>query len=149
MPASFHVRGIEENEWRPNVAGVDFTERMHRKMGEWALEAEIYTIWVEFSDDDYGEGYEMQITPDNCRMFTSELDDDSDTVSIQDRRDSNWFVYLRSILGSEPFDQVANVIRPWARQSHGLTPQQDVYQKYLDQVTTELGDEDLHVPEDW
>lgn len=141
--AHFEKRSIEENTWFPEICGVSFKDKLYRFLGEVALDGtELYTVF--FVDDDHEE----QVTPETARIFLSGLDDDSDTISVFDRRDGLWFQFMRLTLG-ENFGQIATLIQPWSTVTTGLTPHPDVYQRYVEQLTKDTEADDLHVPDDW
>ncbi len=147
MPAKFYRKSIEDNTWNPEVCAVDMRERMAAKIAKWAEDTELFTVWIEVEDDEVGEGYVEQVTQDNCRVFISELDDDSDTISYLDRRDGMWFSWMRATHG-DSFDEIARAVIPWAVYSHSIAPQQQVYQKFLDFATMDMGD-NFTIPDDW
>jgi hypothetical protein len=141
--AHFERREFEANTWNPNIACVDFTERLHRFMGEVAMDgSELYTAW--FIDDDYEE----QITPETSRLHISLVDDESDTVLVLDRRDNLWFQFLR-VAVPDLFDSVVELVRPWSTVVMSLTPSEEIYSRYLKLVSKDTSADELHVPEDW
>lgn len=144
MAVNFSKGDIELNKYQPERCGVDFTERLAKKMGEWATETEVYTVWVTFEADEFGEAITVQGTPDNMRTFISELDDDSDTVSVLDPRDGKWFVFNRG-KHNEIFDTIVSTIAPWSTNCYGLLPQPDVFERFLESAL-EIPDE---LPEDF
>lgn len=138
----FERREWEDNTWQPEVAGVDFTHRLHKFMGDVALDGtEIYTAWLVTDDEQ-----EIQITPDNSRAFVSLTDDESDTVTIQDPSDGLWFHFMR-VTHREEFQDVLNLIMPWSMVTSGIIPPQEVYTKYLEVVSRDASDD--FIPDDW
>lgn len=141
--AHFEKRSIEENTWFPEIGGVSFKDKLYRFLGEIASDGtELYT--ARFVDDDHEE----QVTPETSRIFLSGLDDDSDTISVFDRRDGLWFQFMRLTIG-ENFGQISALIQPWSTVTTGLTPHPEVYQRYLDQLTKDAEPDDLFIPDDW
>lgn len=140
--AHFEKREWDENTWNPNICGVEFGDRLNKFMGKVALDGtEIYTAWL-ITDD-----VEIQITPESCRVFISLIDDDSDTITVLDPTDSQWFQFMRLTHG-ESFDQVAALVVPWAQVTTGLVPMPEVYGRFLKTVTSDT-DGELHVPDEW
>ena len=138
--AHFEKREWDENTWNPNICGVDFGDRLHHFMGQVALDGtEIYTAWLVTDDN------EIQITPDSARVFISLIDDDSDTVTVLDPSDGLWFHFMRLTHGQE-FDQVMQLVGPWAQVTTGITPTPEVYGRFLKAVTQDAGD---FVPDSW
>jgi hypothetical protein len=141
--AHFEKREFDQNTWYPEIAGIDFTKRLHEFMGNVALDGtELYTAW--FIDDDHEE----QITPETSRVFVSLIDDDSDTISVFDRRDGLWFQFMRHA-HPESFQQVLTLVAPWSTVAQSLTPMPEIYQRFLDTVTKDTETDDLHIPDDW
>ncbi len=150
MPVNFSRRGIEDNTWHPEVCGVDFYERLMKTLGACAVQGiEAWTAWVEVDGDDNGPGYTEQVTPENCQVVISDLDDDSDSVMLLDRRDNLWFRFNR-LNHPEIFNSVASTVAPWAQRFSSLIPTQAGYKSVLDQLEgdVETGG-DLTVPDDW
>lgn len=140
---AFEKRGWEDNIWQPEVCGVDFTERLHRFMGEVALDGtELYTVWL------VTENIEIQVTPDSSRVYISLLDDDSDTIQVLDPTDGLWFNFMRVSHG-EVFDNIRKLITPWTTVIAGLTPTTEIYQRLLDTMTKDTITESLYIPDDW
>jgi hypothetical protein len=141
--AHFEKREWDENTWNPNVCGVDLTERFYRFMGRVASDGtELYTAWLVTEDAD------IQITPETCRVFVSLVDDDSDTVTVLDPSDGMWFSFLRAS-HSEQFDTIASLIGPWATVTTSLTPNPEVYSRFLKTVTTDTETDNLFIPDGW
>jgi hypothetical protein len=147
MSANFYRRPIEDNEWRPNIAGVDFTERVLKALGEAAMNGiDTWTAWVDVDDDSTGEGYTEQLTQENCQLAVSDVDDDSDCVMLLDRRDSLWFRFTR-LQHPDIFDWVASTVAPWAMKFMSIVPLEQNYNAMLKQM---VGDVDsFEIPEDW
>lgn len=142
--AHFERREWSENTWYPEVAGVDMTQRLYKFMGDVALDGtEIYTAWL-ITDDEQ----EIQITPDSARAFISLIDDESDTVTVLDPSDGLWFNFMRQTHG-EAFDQVLQLVAPWAQVTTGITPAPEVYGRYLKAVTRDTETEELFIPDGW
>lgn len=140
----FEKRTWEENTWHPEVCGVDFTERLHRFMGKVALDGtELYTAWLVTEDG------EIQITPEGSRVFISLLDDDSDTITVLDPADGMWFNFMRATHGEEVFENVRRLITPWATVTASMTPQTEVFERFLKAVTKETQEDELFLPDDW
>ena len=141
--ATFEKREWSENTWQPEIAGVDFSEGLHRFMGEVALDGtELYTAWL-ITDD-----VEIQVTPESSRVYLSLLDDDSDTIQVLDPTDGMWFNFMRVSHG-EIFDTVRALITPWTTSVTGLTPNEDIYERFLKTVTKDTTVDNLFIPEDW
>ena len=142
--AHFEKREWDQNTWFPEIAGVKFTERLYKFMGDVALDGtEIYTAWL-IADEDF----EIQVTPESARAFISLVDDDSDTITVLDPRDSLWFNFMR-ITHPDSFDEVLQLVMPWAQVTTGITPAPEVYTKFLDTISKDTETEDLHIPEGW
>jgi hypothetical protein len=140
--AHFEKREWSENTWHPEIAGVDFTERLHRFMGEVAMDgSEIYTAWLVTEDN------EIQITPETSRVFISLIDDDSDTITVLDPTDGLWFNFLR-VNHAEYFDTIRQLVSPWATVTCSLTPQEEVYKRFLKTITSDT-EGDIFIPDDW
>jgi hypothetical protein len=141
--AHFERREWADNTYFPEIAGVDFTRRIAQFMGEVAANGtEIYTAW--FVDGEHEE----QVTPDTTRVFLSLVDDDSDTITMFDRRDGLWFSFLRAN-DPETFPTVLGLVMPWATATTSLTPATEVYQRFIAASTRDAEAEELHIPDDW
>lgn len=139
----FEKREWSDNTWKPNVCGVDFSERLRKFMGDVALDGtEVYTAWL-ITD----EGGEIQITPDSCRAFISLTDDESDMITVLDPTDSLWFQFMRATHG-ESFDQALELVTPWAQTTTGLVPTPQVYGKFLEVTTNDMQGE-MFIPDEW
>lgn len=141
--AHFEKREWSENTYYPEIAGVSFSQRLAQFMGEVALDGtEIYTAW--FVDGDHEE----QVTPNTSRVFLSLVDDDSDTITMFDRRDGLWFSFLRA---NEPesFQSVLELVMPWATTTTSLTPMAEVYQRFISASIRDTEKDDLFIPDDW
>lgn len=142
--AHFEKKEWDQNVWKPEIAGVDFTERLHRFMGKVASDGtEIYTAWLITDDES-----EIQITPDSARVFLSLIDDDSDTITVLDPSDGLWFQFMRQT-HPESFQSVLQLVAPWAQTTTGLTPTPEVYGRFLKAVSSDTDEDDFHVPDDW
>lgn len=149
MSVNFSRRGIEDNTWSPNVCGVDFTERLMKTLGACAVQGiEVWTAWVEILEDASGPGYTEQVTPENCQVVISDLDDDSDAVLLLDRRDGMWFRFNR-LNHADIFNGVASTVAPWAQRFSSLIPTQAGYKSVLDQLGRDIGEGDLTLPDGW
>jgi hypothetical protein len=141
--AHFERRTWEENTWKPEIAGVDFSLRVAKFMGEVSMNGtNVYTAW--FVDDDY----EAQITPDTTRVFLSLVDDDSDTINVLDRRDNLWFTFIRA-QHPETFPTVLQLVVPWATTASSLTPMEDVYQRFINASIRDTAGDELFIPDDF
>jgi len=141
--AHFERREWDQNTYYPEVAGVNLTQRFLQFMGNVALDGtELYTAW--FIDEDHEE----QITPDTARVFLSLIDDDSDCITVYDRRDNLWFNYMRH-QDPESFQTVLQLVGPWATTTTSLTPMAEVYKRFIDASIRDTEVEDFHVPDDW
>lgn len=141
--AHFEKREFDQNTWFPEVAGVGFSERLARYMGQVASDGtELYTAW--FVDGDHEE----QVTPDVAKVFVSLTDDDSDVIMIYDRRDDMHFQFFRSSM-PDAFPHVFQLIAPWSVVAHSLTPLPEVYQRFIDMTTKDTETDELFVPDDW
>lgn len=148
MSAQFERRSIEENTWKPEVLGVSFEERLMKMLGVCAVRGiEVWTVFVTVEDDDTGEGYTEQVTPENCQVIISDLDDDSDSILLRDRRDGMFFRFNR-LNHPDIFDDIAATVAPWAQRFSSLIPSEQQYRSVLNQLEGDLGDE-LTVPDDW
>lgn len=139
--AHFERREWEENTWHPEIAGVDFTERLYKFMGDVALDGtQIYTAWLVTEDQ------EIQITPESSRAFISLVDDESDTITVLDPSDGLWFHFMR-VTHSDNFQEVFDIVAPWAAVTTGVTPTEEVYAKYLEIVSQDTAGDFL--PDGW
>jgi hypothetical protein len=139
----FEKREWDQNTWLPEVAGVDFTKRLYKFMGDVALDGtEIYTAWLVTDDQ------EIQITPENGRVFVSLVDDESDTITVLDPSDGLWFHFMRLTHG-EAFDQVLQLVTPWTQMTTGITPAPEVYERFLKAATKDSETDDLFIPDGW
>jgi hypothetical protein len=152
--ATFESRGLEHNTWNPEVCGVNFAKRLHKFLGEVAMPDEddepvpMYTVWVVDDKLVNGQTLDEQITPDNSRIFLSLLDDDSDTITIYDRRDNLWFNFMR-LAHPDVFDSICQGIAPWSVMTTALTPSEQVYKRFLDSVTEDTAQDEMFIPEGW
>lgn len=139
--AHFERREWDENTWHPEIAGVDFTDRLHKFMGNVALDGtQIYTAWLITEEN------EIQITPETSRAFISLLDDESDTITVRDPADGLWFHFMR-VTHPDTFQEVLEMTMPWSAVTTGITPTEEVYGKYLEIVSRDTtGD---FIPDDW
>ena len=141
--AHFEKREWDQNTYYPEIAGVKFAERLHTFMGQVALDGtELYTAW--FVDEDHEE----QVTPETSRVFLSLIDDDSDTVTMFDRRDGLWFSFLR-VQDPDSFPTVLQLIAPWATVTTSLTPMAEVYQRFIARTISDTTTDQLFLPEGW
>lgn len=139
----FEKREWSDNTWFPEIAGVDFTDRLHRFMGEVAMDwTELYTAWLVTDE------VEIQVTPESSRVYLSLLDDDSDTIQVLDPTDGLWFNFMR-FNHMEVFDDVRKLITPWTTSITALTPSEDIYERFLKTITRDTVEESLHIPDDW
>ena len=142
--AHFEKRGWDENTWNPEIAGVQFGDRLYKFMGNVALDGtEIYTAWL-ITDDEQ----EIQITPESARVFLSLIDDDSDTVTVLDPSDGLWFNFMRQT-HPDSFQSVLQLVAPWAQTTTGVTPTPEVYARFLKAVSSDTETDDFHVPDEW
>lgn len=142
--AHFEKREWSDNTWYPEIAGVNFTQRLYKFMGDVALDGtEIYTAWLVIDDE-----VEIQITPETARAFVSLVDDDSDTITVLDPTDGLWFHFMR-ITHGDSFQQVFDLVAPWTALTTGITPTPEVYGKFLSTVSKDTEADDLHIPDDW
>lgn len=149
MPASFQRRPIEANEWQPQACEINFSEKLASWLGKIAAaDIEMWTAWVTIDDDQYGEGYTEQCSQENTKVALSELDDDSDAVLYKDRRDGRYFRYTR-YNHPEVFDYLVETVLPWSIAYHSIAPIEENFKAHLDDITGDLADEDLHVPDEW
>lgn len=139
----FEKREWDENTWFPEVAGVDFTDRLQRFMGEVAMDGtELYTAWLVTDE------VEIQVTPESSRVYLSLLDDDSDTIQVLDPSDGLWFNFMR-FNHQEVFDDVRKLITPWTTSITALTPSEDIYERFLKSVAKDTAVDNLFIPDDW
>lgn len=149
--ANFLRRPMEANAWRPIVAEVDFTEQMLKKIGELATQGEVWTAWVyldaiEDADPPMPE-VEFQITQENCRVISSDLDDDADAVLVLDPRDNLWFRYSRMSTDPEVFEWCAITVMPWSVRISSMAPLEENYKPILKMMSRDV--EDFEIPDDW
>lgn len=148
MSANFIQRPIEESVWHPQIAGVDFSERLHNLLKKTADQGiQLFCMYVEVEDDEQGAGYIEQVTPENCRVVISDLDDDSDCIMLLDRRDNKWWRFTR-YEHPDIFEDNARACAPWAVRIASLVPTETNYKAMLEQMGTDL-EGDLFIPEGW
>lgn len=139
----FEKREWDENTWFPEIAGVDFTDRLHNFMGQVAVDGtELYTAWLVTDE------VEIQVTPESSRVYLSLLDDDSDTIQVLDPTDGLWFNFMR-FNHEDVFNSVVDLITPWTTMIGGLTPTEEIYERFLRSVTKDTGVDSLYIPDDW
>lgn len=147
MSISFLKRPIEENTWKPEVCGISFSERLHARLGAAAAQGiGLWTCWVEV-DVEADDGYTEQVTPDNCQVQISDLDDDSDAILLLDRRDGLWFRFNR-LNHPDIFDSTVGIVAPWAVRTSGFLPGVTAYKAVLDQLQGDVA-ETLFIPDEW
>jgi hypothetical protein len=140
MPIQFEKRPIEENTWKPEVAGIDFTEKLMDCLAHSAAQgAEVWIAWVTVEADGLGEGYDEQVTPENTRTFMSQIDDDSDMVSYFDKRDGQWFTFYR-FNHQEIFDSVVQTILPWSTNTVSIAPNEQIYERMIASMTNDANE---------
>lgn len=148
MSVSLVRRTIEENTWQPNLLGVNFTEIMAKRLGEAALQGvPLWTAWAVVETDSAGEGYEFQVTQDNCEVLISDFDDDSDTILLLDRRDSMYWRYNR-LNHAAYFDNMVQIVAPWSKRTSSMVPTELAYKAVLEQLAGDVEQTD-HIPDDW
>lgn len=154
--AQFSRQPVENNQWQPEVCGVDFSERLMKALGELAEKGDIWVTFVTLEGDDSVEPplpeVTFQVTQENCQVALSHTDDDSDAILLRDPRDGMFFRYLRMETDPKVFDWALETVFPWSTQVGSMVPLEANYKAVLDRLGRDLGgDEEPLVfnPDDW
>lgn len=147
--ANFFRRPMEDNEWRPIVCEIDFTDKMLKKIGELATQGEVWTAWITLDEveEPYMPEVTFQITQENCRVISSDLDDDADAVQVLDPRDNLWFRYARVSTDPDVFEWCAVTVMPWAVRISSMAPLEEHYKPIIKLMSRDV--DDFQIPDTW